>query len=286
MSYVNATWSLGRGRILEAHPFLIVGIVNITPDSFYDGGQFLQAPQAVEQSLRLFQQGADVVDLGGESTRPFSERIEAREELRRIIPVINQLLTADATALLSVDTYKAEVADKVLQAGVSIINDVSACRFDPGLREVLGEYKPGYVLMHSLGRPEEMQKDPRYSDVVQEIHAFFEARMNDLVKAGLPEANIVLDPGIGFGKLLAHNLQILRDIDRFFDLGRPLYMGLSNKSMWQKLLGLPAEERETATQVATALTAAKGVSLHRVHDVERTRQSLEIVKGIVKPAPR
>ncbi len=272
------TWAVAGGRVLGLDPYCIVGIVNITPDSFYDGGLFLSQDEAVHQALRLFEQGAAVVDLGGESTRPFSERIDAREELRRVMPVVSRVLAARPEACLSVDTYKAEVAARVLEAGVSVINDVSACRFDPGLMEVLASYQPGYVLMHSLGRPEEMQKNPRYSNVVEDIYAFFEARMSDLVKAGLPEGHIALDPGIGFGKLLEHNLSLLKHVRRFFDLDRPLYMGLSNKSMWEKLLGLPAGRRQTATQVATALLAAKGVRVHRVHEVELTRQSLEIVQ--------
>ncbi len=274
------TWSVAGDRVLGLDPYCIVGIVNITPDSFYDGGLFLSQDEAVHQAVRLFEQGAAVVDLGGESSRPFSERIDAREELRRVMPVVSRVLAARPEACLSVDTYKAEVAARVLEAGVSMINDVSACRFDPGLMDVLASYQPGYVLMHSLGRPEEMQKNPRYSNVVEDIYAFFEARMSDLVKAGLPEAHIALDPGIGFGKLLEHNLSLLKHIRRFFDLDRPVYMGLSNKSMWEKLLGLPAGKRQTATQVATALLAAKGVRVHRVHEVELTRQSLEIVQHL------
>ena len=274
------TWTVASGRVLDLNPYCIVGIVNVTPDSFYDGGLFFRQDEAVDQTLRLFEQGAAVVDIGGESTRPFSERIDAREELRRVMPVISRVQASLPEACLSVDTYKSEVAARVLEAGVAMINDVSACRFDPALIDVLVSYQPGYVLMHSLGRPEEMQKDPRYRDVVDDIHAFFEARMNDLVKAGLAEEHIALDPGIGFGKFLEHNLRLLQQIDRFFDLGRPMYLGLSNKSMWEKLLGLPSGKRQTATQVATALLAAKGVRVHRVHEVELTRQTLEIVRNL------
>lgn len=275
------TWTVAHGRILCPAPFMIVGIVNVTPDSFYDGGLFFRQDEAVDQALRLFEQGAAMVDIGGESTRPFSERVDASEELGRILPVINRVLAARPEACLSIDTYKAEVAARVLEAGAAVINDVGACRFDPKLSEVLAAYQPGYVLMHSLGRPEEMQKDPRYEDVVDEIHAFFTSRMNDLVKAGLPEGHIALDPGIGFGKRLEHNLALLRGIERFFDLGRPLYIGVSNKSMWEKLLGLPSGKRQTATQVATALMAYKGVPIHRVHEVELTRQTLEIAGSLV-----
>lgn len=274
------TWSLAKGRTLGPASFFIVGIVNVTPDSFYDGGRYFNPDQAMAQAMQQFSQGADIVDIGGESTRPFSSRVGAEEELKRILPIVTAVLQKNPTGLISVDTYKAGVAEAMLQAGCSIINDVSACRFDSGLVEVLGAYKPGYVLMHSLGRPEEMQKDPQYTDVLDEIRSFFETRMSHLVKAGLPEENIVLDPGIGFGKLLQHNLEILRKIESFFDLGRPIYMGLSNKSMWEKLLGLAKGSRQTATQVATALLAARGVTLHRVHEVGLTRQTLEIVRNI------
>ena len=274
------SWSVAKGRVIGPSQFFIVGIVNVTPDSFYDGGRCFDTDKAVAQALDQLKQGAEIIDIGGESTRPFSRRIEAAEEMERIRPIIRQVLEAHPQAFISIDTYKAEVAEEVLRAGCSIINDVSACRFDPGLKEVLGAFQPGYVLMHSLGRPEEMQKNPRYTDVVDEIRSFFETRMTDLVKAGLPEENIVLDPGIGFGKLLEHNLTILKHIERFFDLGRPIYMGLSNKSMWEKLLGLPSGARKTATQVATALLASRGVALHRVHEVDLTQQTLEIVKNI------
>ncbi|MFP4391959.1 MAG: dihydropteroate synthase [Desulfohalobiaceae bacterium] len=273
-------WTLARGRVLGPAPFFVLGVLNVTPDSFYDGGKFLQQEAAIKQAQTLLQEGADVLDIGGESTRPFSSRVDKEQELQRILPILTRVLEDRPQAVLSVDSYKSEVARQALEAGALIVNDVSACRFDPELLHILGQYKPGYVLMHSLDRPEEMQKEPRYKDVLQDIKSFFEQHLNRLIKAGLPEEKIVLDPGIGFGKTLEHNLQILARIQEFFGLGRPVMVGLSNKSMWGKLLGLESGQRQNATQVATALMAQKGVAVHRVHQVGLTRQSLQIVRSL------
>jgi dihydropteroate synthase len=276
------TWTIAGGRVLGPAPFFVVGIVNCTPDSFYDGGRFFDAEQAVGHALDLMDQGADIVDIGGESTRPFSQRIGADHEKNRILPVMQSVFEHRPKAVLSVDTYRSEVAAAALDAGALIINDVSACTFDPELLSVLVEYKPGYVLMHSQGRPEDMQKDPTYSDVVAEIYTFFETTMNQLVRAGLPEDRVVLDPGIGFGKTMEHNLQLLANMDAFYSLGRPVYLGLSNKSTWGKLLDLGTDQRQMATQVATALMAAKGVPIHRVHEVAYTIHTLRIVQEVCK----
>lgn len=274
------TWTIGRGRVLGPAPFLVVGIVNCTPDSFYDGGCYFDSDAGVRHGLGLLNQGADIVDVGGESTRPFSQRIGTEHELGRVIPVIRQIVDHAPRAIVSVDTYRAEVAATALESGALIVNDVSACSFDPELVHILADYKPGYVLMHSQGRPEDMQKDPSYSDVIGEITSFFETTMNRLIQAGVPEECIVLDPGIGFGKLLEHNLQLLANIQEFYSLGRPVFLGLSNKSMWSKLLKLKPEERPSATQVATALMAAKGVPIHRVHEVADTVRTLRIVQAM------
>jgi dihydropteroate synthase len=272
----GSTWHLKGGRALQLDPFCIMGVLNVTPDSFYDGGRHFDPGRAVEHARTMLEQGASIIDIGGESTRPFSDRVAADEELNRVIPVMEQILHKSPEAVLSVDTFKAAVAHKALESGAMIVNDVSAGRFDPELADVLASHRPGYVLMHSQGRPEEMQKSPSYDDVVGEILAFFEDRLARLTRSGLPEDRIALDPGLGFGKLLEHNLEILRHIDRFFSLGRPVLVGLSNKSMWGKLLGVGPEERQNATQAATALMAAKGVRLHRVHEVDLTWQTLTV----------
>lgn len=284
----DTVWTLKGGRALGPAPFFIAGIVNVTPDSFFDGGAHDTTAAAVAHARDLALQGADILDVGGESTRPGANPVSAEDEAARVVPVIRELAGADLrdadggplNPVLSVDTFKAEVAARALDAGATMVNDVSAFAFDPELIDVLAQYKPGYVLMHSQGRPREMQKSPKYGDVVGELVDFFEKKLAILIQAGVPESNIVLDPGIGFGKLLEHNLAILRSIERFMALGRPVYMGLSNKSVWQGLLGLAVDERGNATQVATALLAARGVAVHRVHDVALTRQTLTIVQAM------
>ncbi|WP_264983168.1 dihydropteroate synthase [Pseudodesulfovibrio portus] len=275
---IDTKWIVKGGRVLGPAPFFIAGVVNVTPDSFYDGGAHGDAESGTAHGLELARQGAHILDVGGESTRPYADSVSEEEELRRVIPVIRGLAENDLGAVVSVDTYKARVAAEAMDAGAVILNDVSAFRFEPELLDVIGQYKPGYVLMHSLGRPEDMQDEPRYDDVVGEIMAFFEERLDKLAGAGLPEDRIVLDPGIGFGKLLAHNLTILREIERFKALGLPLYMGLSNKSLWQGLLGLEVGERQNATQAATAILATRGVAVHRVHEVELATQTLTIAR--------
>lgn len=280
----TVTWEIMGGRVIGPAPFLVVGILNVTPDSFYDGGSHENPEQAVAHAARLLAEGADVLDVGGESTRPGARAVGADEELARVMPAVRAVLslrdTRGEVPAVSVDTYKAEVAARALEAGAAIVNDISACRFDEGLADVLAQHQPGYVLMHSLGRPADMQSDPRYGDVVEDILAFFEERLGFLVGRGVPERRIVLDPGIGFGKTLAHNLDILRHVDRFLTLGRPVYMGLSNKSLWQKLLGLGPSERQAATTVATALTWVKGARIHRVHEVALARRSLRIAEAL------
>lgn len=273
-------WTIKEGAVLGPAPFLIAGVVNVTPDSFYDGGHHAKVEAGIAHGLRLVEEGAHILDVGGESTRPYAAEVSEQEELDRVISVIEGLAAAKTDCVISVDTYKAKVAATALQAGAGILNDVSAFAFEPELLDVIGQYKPGYVLMHSLGRPGDMQDAPRYANVVDEILAFFESRLEALDKAGLPGDRVVLDPGIGFGKLLEHNLAILRNIERFMALGLPVYMGLSNKSLWKGLLGLEVDERQNATQAATAILAAKGVGIHRVHDVKFTYQTLTIVQEL------
>ncbi|BCS87675.1 dihydropteroate synthase [Pseudodesulfovibrio sediminis] len=276
----DVKWILKGGKVLGPAPFFIAGVVNVTPDSFYDGGAHPDMSTAVAHGLELAEQGAAILDVGGESTRPYAAPVSEAQELDRVVPVIKALAEAETAAVISVDTSKAKVAAQALDAGADILNDVSAFSFEPELLDVISQYKPGYVLMHSLGKPEDMQDAPRYADVVDEIKRFFEDKIELLDKAGLPLDRIVLDPGIGFGKTLEHNLIILKEIDRFFDLGALVYMGLSNKSLWQGLLGLEVGERQNATQAATALMAAKGVPIHRVHEVALSMQTLTIARNL------
>lgn len=273
-------WRLGRGRVLDCRNALVVGIVNVTPDSFYDGGRHPDTATAVAHGVRLAGEGADMLDVGGESTRPGAPELPLADEVARVVPVVRELAAALPGVPLSVDTYKADCAAAALEAGAVVINDISACAFDPALVDVLVAEKPGYVLMHGQGRPETMQHDPRYDDVVEDILAFFEDRLTGLVRAGLPEDRVVLDPGIGFGKRVEHNVAILRHLDRFLVLGRPLYLGLSNKALFGALLDLPVGERGAATAVASALAAGRGARIHRVHDVAGVRQALRLAASL------
>jgi dihydropteroate synthase len=275
-----AVWRLGRGMRLTCDASRIAGIVNVTPDSFYDGGRHADAAAAVAHGLSLAEGGADMLDVGGESTRPGAAPVSLEEELRRVVPVVAGLVAARPDIPVAVDTYKAGCAAAALDAGAVAVNDVSACAFDPGLRDVVAQYKPGYVLMHSQGRPATMQDDPRYGDVVEDILAFFEERMALLVRAGLPEEHIVLDPGVGFGKRTEHNLDILRRLDRFTSLGRPLYLGISNKSVFGAVLALPVEKRNLATAVLSVLCAARGARIHRVHDAAGVAAALRLAAAV------
>ena len=276
----SVSWGVCRGRTLGPAPFFVVGILNATPDSFYDGGAVTGPDALANRGLALLDQGADILDIGGESTRPFAEAVPAEIELERVLPVVRGVLEARPGAAVSVDTTKAAVARACLEAGALIVNDVSAAGADPGLLEVLGEWKPGYVLMHSQGAPGTMQVAPRYDDVVDDIRRFFAARLEALVRAGLPEDNVVLDPGIGFGKTLGHNLEILKNIERFFEFGRPVYMGLSNKSLWKGLLGRDGRERNAATLAATVALFGRGVRIHRVHEVREARDGLIVAQTL------
>lgn len=277
-------WNVTGGRVLGPAPFFVVGIVNATPDSFYDGGRHDDPETAVAHGKRLLREGAMILDVGGESTRPYADEVSTEEEIARVEPVVRGLarhIAAEGVeAAVSVDTYKADVAARALDAGATIVNDVSACSFDPELKDVLAQYKPGYVLMHSQGKPGGMQDAPRYSNVVDEIIAFFETQIRALTAAGLPEDNIVIDPGIGFGKTLEHNLQILANIEAFGVIGLPVYVGLSNKSMFGTLLGLEVDQRANATQAAVAVLASRGIRIHRVHEVALTMQTLTVAEAM------
>ncbi|EHJ46496.1 dihydropteroate synthase [Solidesulfovibrio carbinoliphilus subsp. oakridgensis] len=273
-------WRLGRGLALDCATDRVAGIVNVTPDSFSDGGRHADTAAAVAHGRRLAADGADILDVGGESTRPGAAPVPLEAELARVVPVVAALAEALPGVVLSVDTYKAGCAAAAIEAGAAIINDVSACAFDPGLLDVVCHHKPGYVLMHSLGRPETMQRDPRYGDVVEDILAFFEEKLAMLSRAGLPEDRVVVDPGIGFGKRPEHNLEILRRLDRFLVLGRPVFLGLSNKSVFGACLNLPVGERGLATAVASALCSGRGARIHRLHDVAQGRVALGLAAAL------
>lgn len=266
-------------------PYWIWGIVNVTPDSFYDGDRHPTPESALAHARALAAAGAAVLDVGGASSRPGSADVPAAEEKARVLPAVRGLLGDRAAGpaprpLVSVDTWRADVAEAALAAGADILNDISACAWEPRLAEVAAAYRPGYVLMHCQGRPGHMQDAPHYADVVDEVAAFFERHMDALVRAGLPETNIVLDPGIGFGKTLDHNLALLAGTHRLLGLGRPLLLGLSNKSLFDDLFGLGRDERGDVTAVCTALLAERGYLHHRVHDAAAARRALALVRAV------
>ena len=258
-----------------------MGIVNVTPDSFSDGGLFLDADAAVEHGLRLAREGAAILDVGGESTRPGAEPVPEEEELRRVVPVVERL-AADGDARLSVDTTKTAVARAALAAGATIVNDVSAFRFEPELAALVAESGAGCCLMHMLGEPGTMQADPRYEDVVADVKAFLEERLAFAVAEGVPEERVWLDPGIGFGKTVEHNLELLRRLDELVTIGRPVVIGTSRKSFLGKLAGGRDEgERLPGTIATNVLALERGASVFRVHDVAQNADALAVAAATV-----
>ena len=252
----------------------IMGVVNVTPDSFSDGGEFLDPARAIAHGERLAAEGADILDIGGESTRPGAEPVPADEELRRVLPVVEGLAGVDAA--ISIDTTKAEVASAAIAAGATIVNDVSALRFDPELAGIVAGLGAGCCLMHMLGEPRTMQSDPRYDDVVSDVRAFLEERMDFAVSEGIAEDRIWLDTGIGFGKTLEHNLELLRRLDEIAAIGRPVVVGTSRKSFLGKLTGREEKERLPGTTATNVLALERGGTIFRVHDVAATRDALTV----------
>ena len=277
------TWTFeGFHRELGQVP-LIMGIVNVTPDSFSDGGQFLAQQAAVDHAMKLTTEGADILDVGGESTRPGANEVSLDEELRRVIPVIEQLVKL-TTVPISVDTSKAEVARHALRAGACIVNDISGLLFDPDMIEVCRESRCGVSVMHIQGTPRTMQAEPHYDDVVGEICEYFAERLATLEQAGIAPERIVLDPGIGFGKTAQHNLEILSNISAFQALGRPVLIGHSRKRFLKKLIQREVDERLFGTVGVTLALARQHVDLVRVHDVAANRDALAAYQAVCEPS--
>lgn len=257
-----------------------MGILNVTPDSFSDGGLFFDRQDAVAHGMALEQAGADIIDIGGESSRPFSEPVLAEEEIRRVVPVIEEL--ADRVSVpISIDTTKAEVAKRALEAGAVIVNDIGALRLDPDLGGLVADRGVPIVLMHMLGTPKTMQNDPHYDDVVTEVKDFLANAIARAEAAGIDRKKTVIDPGIGFGKTVNHNLRLIEGLGALQALDVPILIGPSRKSFIQKLLGPDDERREIGTQAAVTAAALNGVHIVRVHDVERTRGTLKLVDAIM-----
>lgn len=251
----------------------LMGIVNVTPDSFSDGGRFLDPARAIDQCQRLVEEGADLIDIGGESTRPGAQRVSDEDEISRVVPVIARV-AAHVSVPISIDTTKATVAQRALDAGAAIVNDISGLRFDSRMPEVCARAQAGVICMHMQGTPQTMQLNPYYDDVVREVSEFLAARLTTLEACDIPRERVVIDPGIGFGKTPDHNLAILRSVERFRALGRPVLIGHSRKRFLSKLLGRTLDEASSAT-IGVALAAAlRGADLLRVHDVRATRDAL------------
>ena len=261
-----------------------MGVLNVTPDSFSDGGQFVDEESAFRHAERMVKEGAAILDVGGESSRPGSDPVTLEEELRRVIPVIQRIRSRFPDLLLSIDTYKAETARQALAAGADIINDISALRADQEMIEVLRESGGGVILMHMRGIPKTMQLDPQYQDVVGEVLDFLRGRRDELVRDGVDQAHIAIDPGYGFGKRVRHNVDLVRQIGRFAELGQPIVVGISRKSMIAHLLGdskLPSTERVWPTVALTSLLREKGAHVFRVHDVRPNLEALRMTEAIL-----
>ena len=257
----------------------VMGILNVTPDSFSDGGRFLKPERAVRRGLEMVEEGADVIDVGGESTRPGAARVSAEEELRRVLPVIERLAAA-VRIPISIDTSKAAVAARALEAGASIINDVTALRGDPKMSSVAARAGAAVILMHMAGTPQTMQRRPRYRDVVAEIAAFLSQAAERAQQAGIARSRIFIDPGLGFGKTASHNLQLMRALQHFVALGFPVVVGPSRKSFIGQTLDAEVDERLPGTLACVAQAHASGVQVVRVHDVKPTVQLIRMLEAI------
>ena len=263
-------------------PARLMGIVNVTPDSFSDGGLFLDSEAAIEHGRELAAEGADILDIGGESTRPGAEAVGAEEERARIEPVVSALTGGSGPGIpISIDTSKAAVAEAALDAGAEIVNDVTALRADPELAALCADRGCEVVLMHMLGDPRTMQEDPRYDDVVDDVKAFLAERIEFAASAGIEEKRIWVDPGIGFGKTVEHNLELLRRLGELRELGHPIVVGTSRKSFIGKLTGAEVDERLGGTVASNVLAYANGADLLRVHDVAPVREALTTADAIL-----
>lgn len=272
-------WAGKKFRFEFPRAPLVMGVINVTPDSFSDGGKFFEATAAVEQGMRLAEAGADILDVGGESTRPKAAPVAAVEELRRIIPVIDALVRR-LEIPVSVDTMKAEVAERALETGAAMVNNVADNRNDPEMAELIATSGAGYIAMHMQGSPETMQSNPRYESVVREVDAFFGRRLTDLKRSGVLNEQIALDVGIGFGKTVEHNLELLAHLENFIHWDRPMVFGVSRKSFMGKLFGVEVDQRLPASLACALWGIQAGAQVIRTHDVAETVQAFRMVQLI------
>jgi dihydropteroate synthase len=267
---------------VTAADFKIMGVVNVTPDSFSDGGRYVEPDKAISHGLELAAEGAAIVDVGGESTRPGALPVDAEEEIDRVLPVIEGLMAARSDAQISIDTSKASVASEALDAGASFVNDVTALRGDPAMVSLIASSGADVCLMHMLGEPRTMQEDPRYEDVVSEVKAFLEDRLQFAVQGGVAEERILLDPGIGFGKTADHNLELINRLDEIVALGRPVVIGASRKSFIGRITGREnPSDRVEGTVAVNVLAYERGARVFRVHDVAPSHDALAMAAATV-----
>ena len=285
MKNFNLAW--GNHRLDLGRRTCIMGVLNVTPDSFSDGGEFFTLDDAVTQGYRLFKDGADVLDIGGESTRPFSDAISVEEEIQRVVPVIERL-SKRISIPISIDTTKADVAEHAIKAGASMINDISSLRFDPKMADVAADYGVPVILMHMLGNPKTMQVEPKYDDLVGQIKAFFENKIDLADQKGISKSKIIIDPGIGFGKTFDHNLSLIKNLHEFKTLNVPILIGTSRKAFIRDLLKDETQKDvhpqsrivETGTQASVAAAVLNGAHIVRIHDVASTRITVKIIDAI------
>lgn len=273
--------TIGVGdRVLGPDPVLM-GVLNVTPDSFSDGGEFFSKEVAAARAGAMLEEGAGIIDVGGESTRPGSDPVSPEEEARRVIPVVQGILAEHPDAIVSIDTYRSETAGSALEAGVRIVNDVTALRGDPRMARVVAEARCPVILMHVLGEPKTMQHDPRYGDVVREVRDFLAERAEHAIAEGVEPEKIVVDPGIGFGKTLDHNLALLYHLDELVELGFPVLVGTSRKSFIGRITGVEeTRDRVFGTVAANVIAYERGATLFRVHDVQANREALAVAQAI------
>lgn len=261
----------------------IMGVLNLTPDSFFDGRMFPEPEAAVQHAFRMEAEGADIIDLGGESTRPGAQAVPLKEEFRRVLPVLKRL-SGRLKVPISIDTYKSEVAERCIQCGAEMVNDISGLYFDPRMKEIVARHQVPVIVMHIKGTPRDMQKDPQYRDLIGEILSYFRESISRADAAGVPADKIIIDPGIGFGKSFAHNLDILKGLESFKVLGKPIMVGVSRKSFLGKILDLPVDERLEGSIAAALYAVLRGANIVRVHDVAATVRALRTVEAIQRAA--
>ncbi len=278
--YGEVNFKYGNSHLNFDNGPKIMGIVNVTPDSFYDGGSFFSADAAVEHGIELYEQGADIIDIGGQSTRPGSKVVDEADEKSRVIPVIKQL-REKIKIPISIDTMKSKVAMEAIENGADIVNDVSAMSYDRNMAEIVKKYNAGIILMHMKGDPETMQKSPEYDDVIAEVLSYLEQRSEYAMRKGIDRRYIAIDPGIGFGKTVKHNLLILKHVKAFKSLGFPVLIGASRKSFIGKLTNTEVNRRLYGSLGAALWAISQGVDLIRVHDVKETKQMISIIKHIM-----